>query len=109
VTQSARPRVHGIVVGSVADDVKLAVAASDRIAPESDPAAREPAPVRFPLRIASPAVVDRIPRRTRFRVSFAELSPSLPVPARSVPVPASSAPLNSIIGQTNRENGIMSF
>lgn len=64
VAQSARGGVHRVAVGGVCDHVDLPVPPSQRPRPEPDPAVRQVLAFRLPVRVAPPAVVDRVSRQT---------------------------------------------
>lgn len=60
VAEGARSWVRRIGIGRVADDVDLAAFAADGVAAEPDAAVGESLPVSCPIRVAPPAVVDRV-------------------------------------------------
>ena len=60
VAQGARPRVDRVVVASVCDHIVAAVAATNGIATEANPAVREALAVPLPVGVAAPAVVDGV-------------------------------------------------
>ncbi|KAI3441449.1 uncharacterized protein J3R85_002364 [Psidium guajava] len=65
VPERARLRAHGVVVRRVGDDVYLAVLPAERVLAEPDRAVGEPLPVVGPVRVALPAVVDRVAGHAR--------------------------------------------
>lgn len=62
VPEGSRGRVHGVIVGGIANQVIPAAFPSDCTVTEPDGAIRELLAVVNPVRVAPPAVVDRIAR-----------------------------------------------
>lgn len=79
VPERALLGVHRVVVAGVGDHVDLAVAAADGVAAEADAAVGEPLAILVPVRVAPPAVVDRIAGAAR---QVAQLPPRRAVPDR---------------------------
>ena len=65
VAESARLRVDRVVVAGVVDHVESTVTPADGVATEPDSAVREPLSILVPVRVAPPAVINRVPGPAR--------------------------------------------
>ena len=62
VTESARSGVDSVIVAGVHDHIDLAVLSADGVLAEADRAVGQSLPVGSPVRVAPPAVIDRVAR-----------------------------------------------
>lgn len=60
VAECPRAGVDGVIVRGVCDNVKATVAASDGAAPKADAAVRQALAIAVPVRVAPPAIVNRV-------------------------------------------------